>query len=142
MGESTNHISGNCVCGNISYEIEGEPLFAAQCCCSDCQKSSGADHVTQAFFHEDQVQLKGESTSYEVSADSGNVMNRHFCPKCGGRVFGYNSARPGIISITAGSMNNVDGVKPMVAVYTQGKRPWDVFNEEMNTFEKGAPPKK
>lgn len=141
MGEKPNHISGNCVCGNLSYEIEGEPLFAAQCCCSDCQKSSGADHMTLAFFHEEQVELKGESANYAVTADSGNIMTRHFCPACGGRVFGTNTGRPGIISITVGSMNNIDGVKPMVAVYTKGKRPWDVLNEDMAMYEKGAPPK-
>lgn len=142
MSDKTNHITGNCVCGNLSYEIEGEPLFTAQCCCTDCQKSSGADHMTLSFFREGQVDMKGESASYEVTADSGNTMVRHFCPTCGGRVFGTNSGRPGVIGIAVGSMNNVDGVKPMVAVYTKGKRPWDVLNGEMIQHEAGAPPKK
>lgn len=142
MGENSNHISGNCVCGDISYEIDGDPMFTAQCCCSDCQKTSGADHMTLAFFREDQVKTNGTTASYAVTADSGNTMTRHFCPKCGGRLFGTNSARPGIIAITTGSMNNVDGIKPGVAVFTSGKRPWDVLNSDMIQHEKGAPPKK
>ncbi len=142
MSEQDNHITGNCVCGAVSYQIEGAPLFTAQCCCSDCQKTSGADHVTLSFFNQDQIAISGDTASYEVTADSGNVMTRHFCPTCGGRLFGTNTGRPGVISVTVGSMNNVDGVKPMVAVYTQGKRPWDVLNEDLVMHEKGAPAKK
>jgi len=133
--------TGSCLCGDVSYEVSGDPMFAAHCCCTDCQKASGADHITLAFYSEDQVQISGDLAEFSVTADSGNTNTRIFCPKCGGRLFSRNSARDGTIGIQVGSMDNPQNIKPAVAVYTKDRREWDVLNEDLNTFETSPPPK-
>jgi len=116
-------------------------MFAAHCCCSDCQKASGADHITVAFFKEDQVSISGETKEYSAPADSGNINSRVFCPTCGGRLFSRNSAREGMIGVQIGSMDNADIVSPSVAVFARNRRPWDTFSDKLAVFETSPPPK-
>ncbi len=133
--------TGSCLCGDITYKITGAPMIAAHCCCKDCQKSSWADHITLAFYIDDQVKMSGELAEFAVIADSGNTLTRFFCPKCGSRVCGRNSAHEGRIGIHAGTMDNPQNIKPSVAVFTRGRREWDVLNEGLVTFEASPPPK-
>ncbi len=132
--------TGSCQCGDVSYEIIGEPMFSAHCCCDDCRKASGADHITAAFFMSDQVSINGDVAEYRVVADSGNTNIRQFCPKCGSRLFTLNSAREGVIGIQVGSMDNPQSIAPQVVVYAKGKTAWDVFNEQLPQFDQMPPP--
>ena len=131
--------TGSCLCGKVRYEVTGDPMFAAHCCCTDCQKASGADHITLAFYQETQVAITGELAEYSVTADSGNTNTRIFCPKCGSRLFGRNSAREGVIGVQVGTLDNPKNIKPAAVVYTRNRRDWDVLDENLAAFE-GAPP--
>ena len=93
---------GHCLCRAVSYTIQGKPIRMAQCHCKDCQRASGTGHMSLAFFKKDDVAILGKTANYPSTADSGNINTRHFCPTCGSRVYGENSARPGVIGITGG----------------------------------------
>ncbi len=132
--------TGSCQCGSVSYEISGKPLFSAHCCCSDCRKASGADHITAAFFMSDHVSIKGEVAEYKTVGDSGNNNIRQFCPECGSRLFSLNSGREGVIGVQVGTMDNPQGIAPRAVVYARGKNPWDSFDENLPQFDKMPPP--
>ncbi len=34
-----------CLCGAVTYEIEGDPMIVAHCHCTDSQRISGAGHT-------------------------------------------------------------------------------------------------
>ncbi len=140
MSENTK-TTGSCLCGDVTYEISGDPMIAAHCCCTDCQKSSGADHITLAFYSDDQVKMSGALAEFAVIADSGNTLTRCFCPKCGSRICGRNSAHEGRIGIHVGTMDNPQNIKPSVAVFTRGRREWDVLSGDLTTFEASPPVK-
>jgi hypothetical protein len=46
-----------------------------------------------------------KTASYVSTADSGNIMTRHFCPTCGSRLFGENSSLPGAVNIMVGCID-------------------------------------
>jgi hypothetical protein len=60
--------------------------------------------MSLAFFKKDEVAILGKTASYPSTADSGNINTRHFCPTCGSRVYGENSARPGVIGMMVGCL--------------------------------------
>jgi len=33
--------TGECLCGNVRYELKGEAIFSVVCHCKNCQKQSG-----------------------------------------------------------------------------------------------------
>ena len=131
---------GQCVCGAVKYTINAEPIRTAQCHCKDCQRASGTGHMSLAFFKKDDVTISGTTSSYPSNADSGNINTRHFCPKCGGRVYGENSARPGIIGIAIGSMDDNDWFRPQAIVYAKHRPAWDNTSQDVPNFEAMPPP--
>jgi hypothetical protein len=59
------------VCGAIRYRFSGEPQFAVDCHCRDCQRETGSAFapilgVAVSGF----VLLRGEPRYYEVAANS------------------------------------------------------------------------
>jgi hypothetical protein len=96
--------------------------------------------MSLVFFKREDVELKGDTRSFAVTADSGNVNTRHFCPTCGGRVYGENSARPGFVGIAAGAVDDSDWFKPQRVVYVKSKPAWDVTATDIPNFEMMPPP--
>lgn len=134
--------TGHCLCGAVSYTIKGEPARMAQCHCKDCQRASGTGHMSLAFFKADDVEIQGQTASYAATADSGNVNTRHFCPACGSRIFGENSARPGVVGIAVGCVDEHDWFAPQAIVYAGSRPGWDATSEDIPNFETMPPPPK
>ena len=132
--------TGQCLCGNVTYTLTGQPIQMAQCHCKDCQRASGTGHGALAFFAEEQINVTGEVSSYGVTADSGNTNTRYFCPNCGGRLFGSNSAKPGVRGVAIGSADNTDWFSPRAVVYCKDRAAWDVTSTEVPNFDAMPPP--
>jgi hypothetical protein len=133
---------GDCVCGAVKLTINGTPVRMAHCHCRDCQRSSGTGHMALAFFNENDVVIEGEARGYGATADSGNTNTRYFCPNCGSRLFSRNSARPGVIGIAVGSVDNSDWFEPGSVVYARSRAPWDHTPEDIPNFDTMPPPPK
>ena len=108
---------GGCLCGAIRYEIAAEPMFAGQCQCLDCQHETGGGHTSFMAFPTGAVDPTGTQQFYEVKADSGNLIRRGFCPTCGSPVVGATSGMPGVVTISAGSLDDPSGFKPQFVCY-------------------------
>ncbi|MGB1110685.1 MAG: GFA family protein [Gammaproteobacteria bacterium] len=132
--------SGHCLCGAVSYTIKSEPVRMAQCHCVDCQRASGGGHMSLAFFKEEDMEISGELKSFAVTGDIGALNTRYFCPECGSRLFGSNSAVPGVRAVTAGTMDDSSWFKPGVVIYTDRQPAWDCRNPDIPNFPEGPPP--
>lgn len=70
---------GGCLCGNVRYSVEGEPITKALCHCSDCKKISGSTYSTNAIYPESGFKvLKGTPKEYTSTSDSGNKVTSYF----------------------------------------------------------------
>lgn len=131
--------TGRCLCGAVSYTIDTPPARMAQCHCKDCQRASGTGHMSLAFFPESDVHIDGDFAEFEMTADSGNVNTRGFCPHCGSRLFGRNSARPGVRAVAVGSADDHSWFSPQAVIYCDHRATWDLTSEDVPNFD-GMPP--
>lgn len=77
-------LEGGCHCGAIRYRVEGAPIHAALCHCTDCRRHAGAPMVGWTLFANENFEvLKGEARIY-ASSEHGR---RHFCADCGTGLF-------------------------------------------------------
>ena len=131
--------TGRCQCGAVTFTLAGAPIMMTQCHCKDCQRATGTGHISLARFKRDEVAISGETKTFAVKADSGNINTRHFCADCGSRLFGENSAFPGMINVTAGSVDDNSWFSPQRVLYKKAQPAWDITAEEVPCYE-GMPP--
>lgn len=110
-------IEGGCLCGSVRYSIRSEPHMAVICHCRDCQRSSGAPLAASMMFPERDVTVTGEVRRFAGTADSGNAVDRGFCPKCGSQILAQTSGFPGNIVIAAGSLDDTSLFNAGLTVY-------------------------
>jgi hypothetical protein len=131
--------SGGCLCGAVRYEIDGEPVFAAHCYCRDCQKATGAGHNSALGMRREAVTVTGETRAYASTGDSGMPLTRNFCPKCGSMLFSEPTVLPGMMNITAGTLDDPSVFQPQLAIYVRSRPDWDRLAGDLTEFETVPP---
>jgi len=127
--------NGRCLCGAVTYVVTGDPVIVAHCHCEDCQRLTGSGHSTGAMFSEANLKLDGPVAEYELTSDNGNQVTRVFCPSCGSPILGKNTGMPGFVTLTLGTMTDSGDLQPGVVVFTRNRRPWDIMDETIPSFE-------
>lgn len=133
---------GGCLCGAVRFKVAGAPIRMAQCHCLDCQRASGTGHMSNAIFRVADVTLTGDTASFASTSDSGNVLTRHFCSTCGGRVFLYSKARPDMIVMAVGAFDDSSWFEPEIVLYTKRRPHWDMTTDAVPNVEAMPPPRK
>ncbi|HYC75567.1 GFA family protein [Brevundimonas sp.] len=131
----TTAFTGRCLCGAVSYSVEAEPGVVGDCYCTDCRRTSGTSHCTHAVIPESALTVTGEPTFYERAADSGNVVRRGFCGRCGSAIYSTNLGMPGMAFIRVSSMDDPDRAVPQMTVYASRAPSWAQVNRSYPVFE-------
>ncbi|WP_341678457.1 GFA family protein [Niveibacterium sp. SC-1] len=128
--------TGGCACGEIRYEISGEPIFQNHCHCLDCQHKSGTGHGSYLTFPRGGVKVQGRAAHWDMIADSGNVKTRAFCPTCGSPVYMTFAAMPEIFTVHATSLDDPDRFRPHAVTYNFRAHSWDHVDPTLTKFER------
>src|SRR5680860_1585957 len=112
-------ITGGCLCGAVRYSIEAEPLVVRTCWCTDCQKFAAGSATVNVVFPAEAVSIAGKLADYASMAASGNAMHRGFCPTCGTPVTTGSEARPHLIGIRGGTLDDRERAKAEIPIGTR-----------------------
>jgi hypothetical protein len=139
----TKPLTGRCLCGAVTFTATAAPVMAGHCHCIDCRKSSGTGHCTHVMVPAESYSAKGVLASYSHPADSGNLVERYFCPTCGCAIHSINPAMPAMLAIRASSLDDPNSVTPQMIVYASRAPAWDVMDPALPSFAEmppGGPP--
>lgn len=125
--------TGGCLCGSVTY-AGTEEHGGGHCHCIDCRKSSGTGHGSHMIVPENGFSLSGDVRFYGSPADSGNIVNRGFCPQCGSAIYSTNSAMPGMVFVRASSLDDPEVFKPQMVVYSDRAASWDRVDATLPSF--------
>ena len=128
--------SGKCLCGKITYKCDAEPKAIFNCHCEDCRRATGSVFGTNLFVPEEKVEIFGEVSSYCHTSDRGSAMTKLFCNNCGSLLFGKNSAKINVLSIRAGTVDQVDLIKPAVNIFMDSKIPSTSIDKNLKQASK------
>ncbi|AHE56552.1 GFA family protein [Sphingomonas sanxanigenens] len=128
--------TARCACGTVTFAFDTDPDFIAVCHCLDCKKASGGEAATWFGIPEDDFTLTGGRTSaFSYVADSGQTLDRNFCPQCGARLYTSNlQSFPGLVFVQLGSLDDPSFITPKLEMYVKRRLPW-VTPLDMPQFE-------
>jgi len=129
-------ITGGCLCGQVRYTIESEPLGARMCWCRDCQKLASGSATVNALFPPEDITYVGEIAIYERVADSGNMVERGFCPQCGSQIFSRPKAGDTPTRIRVGTLDDPSAVPPQSVIWTDSAPAWAAIDPALPHFPK------
>ena len=130
--------TGRCFCGQIRYTIDAEPVGARMCWCRDCQYIASGSATVNVLFPEDAVKFEGVTTTLVKTADSGNTVERGFCPTCGSQMYSRTIQPAGApIRIRAGTLDNPELKAPEAIIWTDSAPGWAVLDPKLPHHPKG-----
>ena len=104
------HHNGGCLCGAVTYRVDGPLREVVYCHCGQCRKQTGLFYAASNAMNSDLTVDGVDSVTWYASSDTGR---RGFCKTCGSALFWKNEGAD-YTSIMAGSFE--DGT-PLVAGY-------------------------
>ena len=129
-------LTGECFCGEIKYQIDGELTDARSCHCSRCRKVFSAQASAYALVKASDFKwLKGEHllSSYVGEHDAGVC----FCSQCGSTLCGVVGGE--VHGITLGCLNEDPGIQLARHIFVDSKASWETIAEGVPQFMEHAP---
>jgi len=117
MTQTENHkCSGGCLCGAITYSVDGAMRPVVACHCRMCQKSSGFHVAATSVLDADLTVVDPDGKlSWFASSD---FAKRGFCSRCGGNLF-YKRIDTDCTSIFAGTIDQPSGLTMAAQIFTE-----------------------
>jgi hypothetical protein len=120
----------SCLCGAVSWNIEGPFAWMTHCHCSRCRKSHGAAFATWAAAPVSGFHLDG--SEHVVRFPSSPEFPRCFCDRCGAVVPGdpYGDH----MFVPAGNFLDDPGTRPVGHIFVGSKAPWFDITDALPQF--------
>ena len=133
--------TGQCLCGKVRFTIAGEPRAARMCWCRDCQRIASGSATVNVLFDEGAVHYSGELTTIRLTADSGNLVERGFCPVCGAQMYSKTVDPAGLpMRVRAGTLDDPELMAPSAIIWADSAPGWALLDPSLPHFPKGPPP--
>ncbi len=126
---------GSCLCGEVQFELLGEPERMMHCHCSMCRKVHGTPFAT--YVQTSGVRwLSGSDsiTSYQTSEN----FHRCFCGKCGS-VLPETVEGADYTFVPAGILEGEINVRPEKHIFATSKADWHQITDDLPQFDSYGP---
>lgn len=126
-------IRGSCLCGNVKFQISGEPYSLSYCHCSRCRKAAGVFSAVLIGKSDDLVVTEGQDDIGKFKAGSDTKFERCFCKQCGTSLGDMNSGD--IYVVAASALDDDPKIKPSLHIHTASKPDWYEIDDDLKKFE-------
>ncbi|MBT2131456.1 GFA family protein [Planktotalea lamellibrachiae] len=126
--DMTGHISGHCLCGQVSFAFQGRPFLQVMCHCDSCRRASGGAIVGFLGLKDTQWRWTGEApASYESSPG----VRRHFCMICGSAMGFQGDHYPGQFFAHAAALSDPSLFAPTAHVHHDEILSWATPRDDL-----------
>ena len=140
MDEVSNHdrkLAGKCLCGAVHYAVADEFVYAANCHCSNCRRTTGSAFKPFAGIERDKLALtEGASTSCSIFGDeSGHDAH---CELCGSLL--YSLVREGaFVHVAMGTLVDDPTIRPTAHIFVGSKATWFTVADDLPQYDEHVP---
>jgi hypothetical protein len=129
-------ISGECFCGDITYEVSGNLRDAKSCHCSRCRKAFSSQASAYALVDPKEFKWNtGEDLLASYVGEHG--FGLQFCSKCGSTLCGIYE---GVVhGVTLGCVNGDPGIEIGQHIFVGSKAAWEVLPKGLAMYDEEPP---
>jgi hypothetical protein len=135
-------LDGHCLCGNVTYRCDGEPMVTLLCHCTDCQRQTGTAFSIVVGVERDTLAIEGSSLGSftTIGEDTKEAVVRQFCSACGSPIVSLPAATPDLAFIKAGTLDDRSWLEPEMELWSRSAHPYVEFDEEARgVFQRSVP---
>ncbi|MGN6771398.1 MAG: GFA family protein [Rhizobiaceae bacterium] len=132
MAGNEKRLAGRCLCGAVGYLVADAFLYAANCHCSNCRRTTGSAFKPFAGIErekfavvkgEDGLKLYGEKEAHDAH-----------CAVCGSLL--YSVVREGqYVHVAMGTLVDVPAIRPTAHIFVGSKAPWFMITDDLPQYQ-------
>jgi hypothetical protein len=128
-------LSGQCFCGAVRYAVADAFLYAANCHCANCRRTTGSAFKPFAGIAREKLRLtKGADNLKIYGEENGNDTH---CRTCGSLL--YSVVRDGAyVHVAMGTLTDDPTIRPTAHIFVGSKAPWFTITDDLPQHEKHA----
>ena len=127
-------ITGSCHCQGVNYEIAAEIRGFQHCHCHTCRNIHGTVYGSGAVTSRDGFRIvSGNDKISEYESSPGK--KRCFCSNCGSHIYAYMAAKPDIVVLGMGTLDEDPKVRPIRHIWMSHRAPWYEVLDDLPTHD-------
>lgn len=125
--------SGSCLCGRVSFEMDGSFDAFFFCHCSHCRKESGSAHGANLFSNHGSLRWLAGEPFVKTYRLPNTRFAKSFCTECGSALPTVGRAH-GLV-VPAGSLDTAVELRPTAHIHCASRASWDESLETVPRFD-------
>ena len=127
---------GNCLCGQIKFQLSSEPLTLYACHCTDCQRRSGGALLLSMWVHRESLDvLEGSPLLVSSIANDRRERKNKVCSACMVRLWSEPVNRPKHAILRPSTLQRARDFAPIAHQFVRSALPWFVFPKGVAQYE-------
>lgn len=129
-------LSGKCFCGAVHYEVADEFVYAMNCHCSNCRRTTGSAFKPMAGIERSKLAITQGQDRLLIYGDELN--NNTLCKLCGSLL--YSVVRDGAwVHVAMGTLVDDPTIRPTHHIFVGSRAPWFTITDDLPQYEEFAP---
>jgi hypothetical protein len=129
-------IKGNCLCGGIRYEYQGEIEEISICHCSQCRKAQGSAFVAISQIESARFRLiEGAELLKEFRGTPHKA--RVFCSNCGSPIYSARDDLPEVKRLRLGTIETPIQCTNKYHIHAASKASWHEITDQLPKYSQG-----
>lgn len=121
---SEHKVTGSCLCGRVSYQINGPLRLFQYCHCSRCRKLTGSAFGANLLVPPERFQwLDGEELVGRFELQGARHFATSFCRNCGSSLPWLTQSGRAVV-VPAGTLDGDPDVRPIQNVFFASRAAW------------------
>lgn len=126
--------TGQCLCGQVRFEFDGEPADASYCHCSLCRRLTGSAFGAWCEVPDDRFRWSAGEDSVSTYPIT-ERLHSFFCNRCGATVAATHAGWPGLYYILMGTLDSDQIMAPRYHVFTASKAAWYRIHDSLPQYD-------
>jgi hypothetical protein len=132
---SQHRLAGKCFCGAVHYAVADEFIYAANCHCSNCRRTTGSAFKPFAGIERYKLVItRGEDNLLIIGDENGNDTH---CKVCGSLLFSLVRAGA-FVHVAMGTLVDDPTIRPTKHILVGSKATWFTITDDLPQYAEHA----